>query len=182
MWAKEFEDPERDAWQKPDEVIAALNLPPQGRVADIGSATGYFTVRIARSHPDAVVYGADVEPSMTDYLRARAAREGLANVRAITAAPDDPKLPEPVDVVLVVDTFHHIDARPDYFRRLREHTLRPGGRVAIVDFKKGAPRGPPDSHKLAPEQVIAEMAEAGFELADRPDLLPYQYLLIFRAR
>jgi cyclopropane fatty-acyl-phospholipid synthase-like methyltransferase len=177
-WAAVFEDPERDAWQKPDEVINALALPERARVADIGAATGYFPVRIARSHPDATVYGVDIEPELISFLARRATSEGLGNLHPILGEPSDPKLPEPVDVVLLVDTYHHIEDRPAYFTRLAG-SLRPGGRVAIVDFRKGVPMGPPDEHKLAPEQVISEMQQAGYRLAESPDFLPNQYMLIF---
>ncbi len=107
-WAPRFEDPERDAWQKPDEVIAALALPPDAKVADLGSATGYFAVRLARAVPKGHVYGVDIEPDMARYLTERARHEGLNNLTAVVGEPADPKLPEPVDLVLVVDTYHHI--------------------------------------------------------------------------
>ncbi len=177
-WAQVFDDPARDAWQKPDQVVAALQLAPDARVADIGSGTGYFAVRLARAVPQGAVTGADLEPDMVQYLNARAAKESLANLRAIVAAPDDPKLPEPVDLVLVVDTYHHIGARPDYFARLRER-LRPGGRVAIIDFKLDSPTGPPASGRIAPEVVEKEMAQAGYRRIAAHDFLPNQYFLVF---
>jgi SAM-dependent methyltransferase len=181
-WAQVFEHPTRDAWQKPEQVIAALRLPKGARVADIGAATGYFPVRIARAHPDATVYGVDIEPNLVEYLRARAARESLSNLRTVVAEPADPKLPEPVDLVLLVDTYHHIDRRPIYFANLASR-LRPGGRVAVVDFRKGSKIGPPEHHKLAEESVIAEMKEAGYRLAEKHGFLPHQYFLVFeRAR
>lgn len=178
-WAREFEDPNRDAWQKPDEVIAALDLPKDARVADIGAATGYFAVRIARSHPDATVYGVDIEPQMVSYLDDRAKNEKLPNLNPVLGAPDDPKLPERVDLALVVDTFHHIDDRSQYFAHLAQTQLTPDGRVAIIDFKKGVAMGPPDQHKLAPEEVVSEMKQAGFCERARPTFLEYQYMLVF---
>lgn len=177
-FAKHFDDPARDAWQKPDDVLRALALRPDSVVADLGSGTGYFAVRIARAVPQGRVYGVDVEASMTDYLTKRAAKEGLENVRPITAAGDDPRLPEPVDVVLVVDTYHHIDARETYFAKLRA-SLKPGGRVVLVDFKMDSPEGPPAEHRVSPEQARAEMVKAGYRLAASPEVLPYQYVLVF---
>lgn len=177
-WAQVFDDPARDAWQKPDQVVAALQLAPDARVADIGSGTGYFAVRLARAVPQGAVTGADLEPDMVNYLNARAAKEKLANLRAIVAAPDDPRLPEPVDLVLVVDTYHHIGARQDYFARLRER-LRPGGRIAIIDFKLDSPTGPPASGRVAPEVVEKEMAQAGYRRIAAHDFLPNQYFLVF---
>ena len=106
-----FEDPSRDTWQKPDVVIDALNLEPSSLVADIGAATGYFPVRIARRLPEGRVWGIDVEPDMVRYLNARARKEGLSHLFSVLATENDPLLPEPVDVVLVVNTYHHISER-----------------------------------------------------------------------
>jgi cyclopropane fatty-acyl-phospholipid synthase-like methyltransferase len=177
-WAQVFDDPARDEWQKPDQVVAALRLAPDARVADIGSGTGYFSVRLARAVPLGKVLGADLEPDMVKYLNARAEKEKLPNLTAHVAAPDDPKLPEPVDLVLVVDTYPHIGARPDYFARLRER-LRPDGRVAIIDFRLDSPTGPPRSGRIAPEAVEKEMAQAGYRRVAAHDFLPNQYFLVF---
>jgi len=177
-WARVFDDPARNKWQKPDEVIAALALAPDARVADIGSGTGYFAVRLARAVPQGRVYGADLEPDMVKYLNARAEKEKLPNLSAHVAAADDPKLPAPVDLVLVVDTYHHIDARADYLAGLRA-SLRPGARVAIIDFKPDSPTGPPPAGRIAPAQVEKEMAQAGYRRIAAHDFLPYQYFLVF---
>jgi SAM-dependent methyltransferase len=177
-WAPVFEDPARDAWQKPGEVIRALAPPPAARIADIGTATGYFAVRLARALPQGRIYGVDIEPDMTRYLRERAAREGLANLIAHRGAPDDPKLPEKMDLVLVVNAYHHIGARADYFARLRAR-LEPGGRVAVIDFRLDSPVGPPPRHRVAPETVLEEMRAAGYRLAERHDFLPHQFFLVF---
>lgn len=180
-WSKIFDDPARDEWQKPAQVIAALKLPGDASVADIGSGTGYFAVRLARAVPRGRVYGADLEPDMVRFLNARAAREGLANLASHVAAPDDPKLPASVDLALVVDTYHHIANRSGYFERLKK-SLKPAGRIAIVDFKLDSPVGPPAPHRIAPEQVRKEMERAGYRLQEAPDVLPYQYLLLFAPR
>src|SRR5512134_431011 len=133
-WAHVFDDPARDAWQKPHEVIQALALAPEARVADLGAGTGYFSARLANMLPKGRVYAADLEPDMVRYLGERAKREGLANLVAVASAPDDPRLPEKVDLILLVDVYHHIEDRTRYFERLRA-SLRPGGRVAIIDFR-----------------------------------------------
>jgi len=177
-WAQVFDDPARDKWQKPDEVIAALALAPDARVADIGSGTGYFAARLARAVPQGKVYGADLEPDMVKYLNARAAKEKLPNLSAHVAAADDPKLPAPVDLVLLVNTYHHIGSRDQYFARLRK-SLRPGGRVAIIDFRLDSPTGPPPAGRIAPAQVEKEMAEAGYRRITAHDFLPNQYFLVF---
>lgn len=177
-WAKRFEDPARDEWQKPDEVIKALGLPPAASLADIGSATGYFSVRFARALPEGTVYGVDVESSMVDYLKKRAETEKLKNLTTVLAAYDDAKLPTAVDCIIIVNTYHHIDERPAYFTKLAG-SLKPGGRLVIIDFKKGSKRGPPDAEKLAPEQVTAELSEAGYVSSSTWAFLPDQYFLAF---
>jgi SAM-dependent methyltransferase len=180
-WSKVFDDPARDAWQKPSEVIAALKLAPQAAVADIGSGTGYFAVRLARALPQGRVYGADIEPDMVRFLNERAAKENLSNLSSHLAAHDDPRIPAAVDLVLVVDTYHHIARRSRYFERLRA-ALRPGGRVAIVDFRLDSPTGPPPAARIAPETVKAEMERAGYRLAEEHGFLPNQYFLVFVPR
>lgn len=180
-WAAAFDDPARDAWQKPDEVIRALSLRPDAKVADLGAGTGYFTMRLARALPGGKVYGVDIEPEMVKYLAERAKKESLPNVAGVLAAADDPKLPEAVDLVLVVDTYHHIDDRPAYFARLRGK-LAPGGRVAVIDFRRGQPMGPPERHKIPADQLTEEMRAAGYELAADHGFLPNQYFLVFKPR
>jgi len=178
-WAEVFDDPKRDGWQKPHEVIKALALKPDAVVADIGAGTGYFAVRFARMLPQGKIYAADIEPDMVRHLAQRAKREQLANVFAIQSATDDAKLPERVDLALFVDTYHHIDDRSRYFARLKG-TLAPQGRVAIVDFTMDSEIGPPPRARVTPEQVKRELAKAGYELAGEHDFLPNQYFLVFR--
>ena len=178
-WAHVFDDPKRDAWQKPHEVIRALALAPDAVVADLGSGTGYFAVRLARMVPQGRVYGVDVEPGMVKYLAGRAKREKRANLIALAGAPDDPKLPEKADLILLVDVYHHVEDRERYFRRLQA-SLKPGGRVAIIDFRMDSPEGPPRSARIAPEVVVAELEAAGYSVAARHEFLPYQYFLVFR--
>lgn len=180
-WSRVFDDPARDAWQKPDEVIRALALKPDASVADIGSGTGYFAVRLARALPQGQVYGADVSADMVKFLNERAAREKLPNLASHQAGDSDAKLPAPVDLVLVVDTYHHIAKRSAYFERLKAK-LKPGARVAILDFRPDSPAGPPPEHRTAPEQIIAEMDRAGYRLSDRQEFLPRQSFLVFAPR
>ncbi|MFN8626195.1 MAG: methyltransferase domain-containing protein [Candidatus Binatia bacterium] len=175
-WVARFEDPARDPWQKPDDVIRTLALAPSASVADIGAGTGYFSVRFARAVPEGRVFAIDVEPSMVEYVTERAKRDGLANIDGVLASPDDPHIPAPVDLIVVVDTYHHLTDRSAYFRRLRR-ALRPAGRIAIIDFKPESKMGPIE--KVALAQVIRELAEAGYALVEQPTMLPEQYFLIF---
>jgi SAM-dependent methyltransferase len=178
-WSKVFDDPARDAWQKPHEVIVALGLAPEASVADIGSGTGYFAVRLAHRVPKGRVYGVDTEPGMVKHLAERAKREGLANLVSLAGAPDDPRLPAKVDLILMVDVYHHIAAREEYFRKLLA-SLKPGGRIAIIDFRVEAPMGPPKRERISGERVRAELGRAGYALAEEHGFLPNQYFLVFR--
>ena len=180
-WAKEFDDPERDAWQKPEEILDALHLKRTSTVADIGAGTGYFSVRIAKRIPEGKIFAADVEPDMVGYLGERAQREHLTNLVPVQASADAANLPEPVDVVLVVDTYHHIGNRTQYFAKLKP-SLRPGGRLAIVDFKADSPSGPPAQYRIAPARVTEELDAAGYSLVETLQFLPRQYYLVFRKR
>jgi SAM-dependent methyltransferase len=179
-WAKEFDNPQRDAWQKPDEVLDALHLQRTDKVADIGAGTGYFSVRIAKRVPNGKVFAVDIEPDMVRYLGERAHREHLSGLVPVLAAAG-PNLPEPVDLVLVVDTYHHIDNRISYFAKLRD-SLVPNGRVAIVDFKMDAPEGPPPKDRIPPEKTIAELDAAGYSLVSTHTFLPRQYFLVFQSK
>lgn len=177
-WKEVFDDPARDEWQKPHQVIDALALPSTASVADIGAGTGYFAVRLAHMVSKGRVYAVDTEPGMVKYLAARAKEAGLANLQAVAGRADDPRLPAKIDLALLVDVYHHIDARGKYFAKLRS-SLKPGGRVAIIDFNAASPLGPPPSERLAPEAVKAEMKAAGYALAAEHAFLPNQYFLVF---
>jgi SAM-dependent methyltransferase len=180
-WAREFDDPARDAWQKPDEVLDALHLERTARVADLGAGTGYFSARIAKRVPEGKVFAIDVEPDMLRYLHDRAQREHLGVLVPVLASAETPNIPDPVDVVLVVDTYHHIDNRVAYFAKLRS-SLQPDGRLAIVDFKADSPNGPPPEHRISPEKVTAELNAAGYSLLATYLFLPRQYFLVFQGK
>jgi len=175
-WADRFEDPERDAWQLPDQVVAALASRDDLVIVDIGSATGYFPVRFARVCPKGQVIGADIEAEMVWYLNERSRREDVPNLVSVLAEPSDPHLPTRVDLVFLCNTYHHIDNRIDYFTRLKDQ-MRPNGRVAVVDFLPSSQRGP--RHKLEPDVVKSELGSAGYVLAETHDFLPDQYFLVF---
>ena len=178
-WARVFDDPARDQWQKPQQVIEALRLAPDAVVADIGAGTGYFTMRLAQAVPGGRVIAADVEPDMVRYVEQRARQMELANVTAVLASADDPRLPAAVDCVLLANTYHHIGDREAYFRRLAA-LLKPGATVAIIDHRPESPVGPPRSMRVPAEAVKAEMQRAGYLLSAEHDFLPRQHFLVFR--
>nr|WP_251133890.1 methyltransferase domain-containing protein [Rhodomicrobium sp. Az07] len=178
-WAERFDNPERAAWQMPDAVVSALGLKGNESVADIGAGTGYFATRIAQRVPEGKVFAADVEPDMVRYLGERAKAEKLANIVPVQAGEASDNLPEPVDVVLLVNTYHHIGNRETYFAALASK-LKPNGRLAIVDFRPDSPGGPPREHRISAQKATKELKAAGYELAETHDFLPRQYFLVFR--
>lgn len=181
-WAKTFDDPERDAWQQPEVVVAALALAPGMTVADVGAGTGYFTMRLARAVPQGQVIATDIEPDMVRYLGERAKKEQLANVHPVLAGAADPKLaPASADRILVVDVWHHIEDRARYAAGLAA-ALRPGGQVAVVDFTQEAHRGPPKEMRLLPEAIMTDLRGAGLEAQLSPTKLPDQYIVIATKR
>jgi arsenite methyltransferase len=176
-WSTRFDDPARDAWQRPDEVLRALALTPTMTVADVGAGTGYFAVRLARAVPHGEVIATDLESAMVRYLEDRARREQLPNLRAVRASPTTSGLaPGSVDAILVVHVWHHLGDRASYARDLAA-ALRPGGRLLVVDFSPAARRGPPIHMRLAPEALVTELAAAGLAAQVSPIALPDQYIV-----
>jgi ubiquinone/menaquinone biosynthesis C-methylase UbiE len=182
-WVERFESPERDEYQMPDRVIEALGLQPGQTAVDLGAGTGYFTFRLARAvAPGGKVYAVDIEPGMVDFINQRKEKEeGGELVEGILAQAADPLIPDGVaDLILLVNTYHHIPGRVDYLLGL-EKDLAPGGRVVVIDFyKKDAPVGPPKEHKMSRGEVIFEFEAAGYRLLEEKSFLPYQYYLVFR--
>ncbi|MEP7364844.1 MAG: class I SAM-dependent methyltransferase [Acidobacteriota bacterium] len=171
-YAKILEDPSRDAWQKPHDVIQALKLKPTEVIADIGSGSGYFTRRFAMHA--AKVYAVDIDAALL-------ARSKGDKIEAVLAIPDDPKLPaSSVDTIFICDVLHHIANRGAYYKKLTA-SLKPGGRIVIIDFyKRDLPVGPPVSMKLSEDEVRAELAAAGFHQSAQHTILPNQYFLEFQ--
>jgi ubiquinone/menaquinone biosynthesis C-methylase UbiE len=180
-FAKSFDDPARDGWQMPGRVIAALQLQPDSQVADIGAGTGYFSMKLSKAVPKGTVFAVDVEPKMLDFLRNRAKAEHVTNVVPVQAAASSPNIPKPVDAILIVNTYHHLPSRASYFADLKR-SLKPGGRIAIIDFRKDAPSGPPPEFRFDAAQIVAEMEQAGYRVAARHDFLPHQHFVIFEPR
>lgn len=180
-YIKALEDPKRDAYQKPHEVMEALAIKEGEIVADIGAGSGYFTMRLAKHvGPKGRVYAVDVSPDMVRHLHARVRDAKLSNVSPILAPPDDPLLPEPVDRFLIVDVWHHVEDQPKYLDHMKK-LLKPGGQVIMIDFqKREMPVGPPVSMKIAREDLLKQMSGHGFKLMAEHTFLPYQYFLVFQ--
>lgn len=179
-----MERSERDAWQKPDEVVKALDLKNGEVVADIGAGTGYFSRPLAKAvAPDGKVYAVDVAADVLGYLKERAGQEGIHNIVTIVSEEDDPKLPaNAVDLAFFCDTTHHIANRVNFYRKMSAG-MKPHSRLAIIDYPPGSPRAPhkPEQH-VARDAAIREAEQAGFKYVKDFKFLPYHYFLIFEKK
>lgn len=178
QWSAVFDAPDRDAWQKPDEVVRLMAIAPGMTVADIGAGTGYFLPHLSRAAgAEGKVLALDIEPKLVAHMEQRAQKEGLANVTARRIAPDDPGLePGTADRILIVDTWHHIPGRDAYTRKLATQ-LAPCGALFVVDFTKETTRGPPVEHRIPPEEVKATLEGAGLTAEILEETLPDQYIV-----
>jgi ubiquinone/menaquinone biosynthesis C-methylase UbiE len=174
-YARILEDPQRDTWQLPHQVVMALELKPTETVADIGAGTGYFARRFA--HHAKKVYAVDIDPKLLEMIR----KDAPSNLETVLAAPDDPKLPPAsVDTIFFCDVLHHIENRGAYYAKLAR-ALKPGGRIVDIDFhKKETPVGPPQEMRISEEAIVKEFSAAGFRKSKSLDILPYQYFLFFK--
>jgi arsenite methyltransferase len=176
-----LEDPKRDAYQKPHEVLTALGIKQGEVIADIGAGSGYFTFRLAHHVGNkGKVYAIDVNPDMILHLNRRIRDLKAMNVSSILAEADDPLLPErSVNRFFFSDSWHHIENHEKYLSLMKK-MLKPVGEVAMIDFhKKELPVGPPMQTKIAREDLIKQMESNGFRLAKEHTFLPYQYFLVF---
>jgi ubiquinone/menaquinone biosynthesis C-methylase UbiE len=177
-----LEDPARARWQRPARLVRALGLRPGQIVAEIGSGSGYMVRRLARAvGPRGHVYAVDAEPRMLPILVERLRRARIGNVTPVLAPDADPFLPDrAVDLVLVVNTYHHFPGGPRYLRRLAR-LLRRGGRLVNVDFhRRETPVGPPLERRIARETFLRDARRAGLRLVREITFLPYQYGLVLR--
>ena len=183
-YLEHLDSAERDQDQKPAQVVEALALKPGMAVADLGSGSGYFTRRFVEAVTDrGKVYAVDVEPEMLDYVKASLDHaQKPYSVEFILAGPDSPRLPrESVDLIFVCNVAHHLENRATYFANVTS-ALKPGGRVAIIDFypdDRSGNLGFPKRHLVAHDTLVAEMAKAGYRLFREHGFLPKQYFLEF---
>ena len=184
QYLEQLDSEDRDQYQKPRQVIEALNLKPGLAVADLGSGSGYFTRRFIEAVTETgKVYAVDVEPEMLKY-----AEESVVHMHRsytaefILARPDNPKLPyESIDLLFLCNTYHHLEERTKYFSDTKS-SLKPGGRIAIIDFyqdERSGELGFPKRHLVPRETVIAELTKAGYTFVREHTFLPRQYFLEF---
>ena len=176
-----LEDPKRDAYQKPHDVLTALDPTPGEIIADIGAGSGYFTFPLARHVGErGKVYAIDVSPDMILHINRRIRDLGVINVVSILADPDDPLLADQsVNRFFFCDSWHHIENQAKYLA-LMKRMLKPRGEIVMIDFhKKELPVGPPLRMKIARTDLIKQMESNGFRLTKEHTFLPYQYFLVF---
>jgi ubiquinone/menaquinone biosynthesis C-methylase UbiE len=179
-----LDDPKRDAYQKPQEVLTALAIQPGEVIADIGAGSGYFAFRLAHHVGDnGKIYAVDVSPDMILHLNRRIRDLKAMNVVSILADPDDPLLAEAsIDRFFFSDSWHHIENQTKYLSLIKK-MLKSGGEVVMIDFhKKELPVGPPTQMKIAREDLIKQMENHGFRVTKEHTFLPYQYFLVFAPR
>ena len=175
-----LERPERESEEAPSIAIQALKIQPGQVVADIGAGSGYYTVRLAREvGPTGKVYGTDIQQGMLDLLLGNVAKAKLDNVVTVLGTPDDPKLPPgTLDLALMVDVYHELAAPQAFIRKLRA-SLKPGGRLVLLEFRKEDPRVPiRPEHKMSVAEVRQELEPEGFTLSAVLDVLPWQHILV----
>ncbi|HET8735792.1 MAG TPA: methyltransferase domain-containing protein [Pricia sp.] len=174
---RHFESPERDAYQKPEKVLAYLGDLKDKKVMDIGAGSGYFSVKLAEK--GAQVIAADVNNEFQAALKKRIEENNLENIELRKIPYDSPNLADnEVDMVLIVNTYHHIENRSDYFSKVKKGIKQDGELVVIDYYKTEIPVGPPVNHKVSMDAVITELKKAGYtQFEVDVELLPYQYII-----
>ena len=173
--------PDRDLWQRPDQIMDAMGIADASVVGDIGAGSGWFTIRLARRvGPRGLVYAEDVQKEMINAILRRVGREGFNNVQARLGLKNDPRLPaSSLDAVLMVDAYHEVEDRVSMLSNLAK-ALKPAGRLGIVDFRlDGTGPGPDPEERVSPDVVVNDATKAGLRLIRQEPFLPYQYFLIF---
>lgn len=172
-------DPSRDAWQKPKDVVERLGITPGSRIADLGAGGGYFTWHLASAAgPQGRVYAVDIDETGLRIITKEMQMRHITNVVPVHAEPTDARLPEPVDLVFSCDTYHHMDDRVAYFKSLTRY-LKPDGRVAILDFHPHGFFSGLLGHGSAAEEVRREMESAGYRRTADFDLIDRQHFQMF---
>ena len=178
-----LEGPDRAQWQKPDQIMDALLIAEGSKVAEIGAAGGWFTIWLARRvGPNGKVYAEDIQPEMIEAINRRMQHENLTNVRSVLGTAKDPRLPSGLDAVLIVEVYREMDDPVELLKKVAA-SLKPQGRVGIVDFTPGGGGpGPAPEERVSPETEILTAEAAGLQLIKREEVPPFMFLLVFGRR
>ncbi len=176
-----LERKDRELWQKPDIVINELSLKGTEKIADVGAGSGYFTFRLSKELPKGNVYAIDIEPEMIRHIHHNAISNNIRNIEAVFSTPDNPHIPEDVDLVFVCDVLHHVKNKGDWLKALFSQ-MKNDSKLVLIEFKEGnLPEGPPEDMKIPLEKMVSITTSAGFtKLKQKDELLPYQYYLEFK--
>jgi SAM-dependent methyltransferase len=184
-----LEGPDREEWQKPDLIMDALRIAEGSIVADLGAGGGWFSVRLARRvGPRGRVYAEDIQPQMIDAIRGRVERETLRNVTTVLGTAENPRLPTgSIDAALIVGSFHEMQfdesgKRRDPIALLQNvmRSLKPQGRLGVVDFLPGGGGPGPDAdQRVDPDSVVKAVTGVGLQFVSRDEVPPFEYMLIF---
>jgi ubiquinone/menaquinone biosynthesis C-methylase UbiE len=174
-----LEGADRDQWQKPEEIMDALKIAEGSLVADLGAGGGWFTVRLARRvGPTGLVYAEDIQPLMLEAIKRRVQRENLANVRTVLGTPKDSRLPKGLDAVLIVGAYHEMEDPVTLLKNAAD-SLKPQGRIGVVDFSAGAGGpGPEPDQRVDAETVIRGATAANLEVISREIIPPFMFMLV----
>lgn len=173
--------PDRDLWQRPDQIMDAMGIADASVVADIGAGSGWFTIRLARRvGPRGLVYAEDVQKEMINAISRRVGREGFNNVMPKLGTNNDPRLPAgSLDAALMVDAYHEVEDRVSMLSNIAK-ALKPQGRLGIIDFRlDGTGPGPAPEERVSPDVVVNDAKKAGLRLIRQEPFLQFQYFLIF---
>jgi predicted methyltransferase len=181
-----LEPPDRDDWNKPEQIMDALGIADGAAVADLGAGSGWMEIRLARRvGPNGVVYAEDIQPQMIEAINRRMQHERLTNVRTVMGTPTDPRLPSGLDAVLIVNAYREMDDPqiPEQILTFLKNvamSLKPQGRLGVADFLPGGGGpGPAAEERVNPETIIRAAESAGFKLQTRELVLPFEFLLVF---
>jgi len=174
-----LEGADREQWNKPELIMDALKIADGSKVAEIGAGGGWFTIRLAhRVNQRGVVYAEDVQPEMIEAIRRRVQRENLTNVRTVLGTTKDSRLPHDLDAILINWAYNELEYRVAVLKNAAE-SLKPQGRIGIVDFSPGAGGpGPEPEQRVDPETVIKDATTAGLKVISRENVPPFMFMVV----
>lgn len=182
QYQQTLENPDRVTALQVDRVVGALAIAPGMRIADLGAGTGIFTLPFAKATgPTGKAYAIDVDAGLLAIVAEKAKAAGVTTIETVVAGATDPKLPEPVDLLFICDTMHHLPNQAEYVKQFGK-LLRPGGRVVVIDFAEG--KWPPghEAFTITPKQVDEWMEAAGFTRSATHTFLATNFFHVYRRR